>query len=249
MAIQGDLYDFPLADLLSFLGNRQKSGWLTLKQGSTRMVFIFRCGKLVAARSNDASQRLGQRLVSIGQISDVELAHALELQRACQPAPALGTVLVQHGYLAQHELQSALTAQFGELVFRLIVQPSGDFRFDAGVPDLHGEPFDVSIEREVFEAMRRADEWCAEQLCSAFLRLNPAVSTDTSRLFGADDRDIIRALARGPLTYPRLIEATSKTPETVLDSITRLQATGALFIDPEEQFEHGFQPQRPKLVA
>lgn len=249
MAIHGDLYDFPLADLLSFLGNRQKSGWLSLAQGSSRIVFTFRRGKLIAARSNDASQRLGQHLVALDLLSSADLDHALGLQRACEPAPALGSVLVQHGFLEPDTLQCALTAQFGELVFRLIVQPTGEFHFDAGVPDLHGEPLDVSIEREVFEAMRRADEWCAEQLCSAALRLNPDISKDTSRLIGAVDRDLIRALAGGPLTYAQLVAATANPPDVVLDSITRLQAGGALFIDSDGQVEHAPAKQRSLLVA
>lgn len=171
------------------------------------------------------------------------------MQRSGEPAPALGTVLVQQGLLSAAALQAALAAQFGELVFRLIVQPAGEFRFDAGVPDLHGEPLDVSLERKVFEAMRRADEWCAKHLRSAILRLNPAVSADTSQLTGADDRAIVRALAGGPLTYALLLEATSNSPEVVLDSITRLQAGGALFIDSDGQVEHAPATQRSLLVA
>jgi len=248
MAIQGDLYDFSLTDLIWFLDNRQKSGWLTLEHASAHMVFTFHSGKLVAARSDDASQRLGQQLMALNLLEAAELEAALDIQRDTRPTPALGSLLVQLGMVTPEQLQSALTAQFGELVFRLIVQPTGTFRFDPGVPNLHGEPVNVSIEREIFEAVRRADEWCATHIRRSMLRLNPAISSDTTRLAASHDREVIRVLMRGPRSYRELISTTGRTPESVLETITRLQANGAIFID-EPVARELAAPVRPALVA
>jgi hypothetical protein len=248
MAIQGDLFDFSLTDLLWFLDNRQKSGWLTLEHASARMVFTFRSGKLVAARSDDASQRLGQQLVALGLLDETKLEAVLDVQRETNPTSAFGTLVVSLGLVSPEQLQSALTAQFGELVFRLIVRPTGTFRFDPGVPDMHGEPVNVSVEREIFEAVRRADEWCAAHIRSSMLSLNPAISAETSRLTSANDRVIIRALMRGPRSYRDLIGATGKNPEAVLEILTRLQTNGVIFI--EDAIQHELTPQtRPALVA
>lgn len=248
MAIQGDLFDFSLTDLLWFLDNRQKSGWLTLEHASARMVFTFRSGKLVAARSDDASQRLGQQLVALDLLDEAELEAALDVQRETNPTPALGTLVVNLGLVTPEQLQSALTAQFGQLVFRLIVQPTGTFRFDPGVPDKHGEPVNVSVEREIFDAVRRADEWCAAHIRSSMLRLNPAISAETSRLSSVSERVIMRVLMRGPRSYHDLISATGKQPEAVLEIVTRLQANGVIFI--EEPIAHELTPQsRQALVA
>ncbi|MEZ4571723.1 MAG: DUF4388 domain-containing protein [Thermomicrobiales bacterium] len=181
MAFQGDLFDFPLPDLLWFLGSRNKSGWLTLVSDSTHMVFTFRQGKLVGARSTDSSQRLGTRLVDAGLIDEWQVKKALEVQKTQPNSPALGSVLIELGFITSIQLERAIARQFGELVFRLLIYPTGQYRFDPGIPDMRGETVNVSIESEVFEAVRRADEWSSERMLDTPFKLNPAISSRRRR--------------------------------------------------------------------
>lgn len=233
MAIQGDLFDFPLTDILWFLGSRNKSGWLTLVNQSSHMVFTFRRGKLVGARSTDASQRLGRRLVTDEYIEQWQLHKALEYQQSTPDAPALGTILVDLGFLTHEQLQQAITRQFGDLIFRLMIQPTGHFRFDPGIPDLRGEQIDVSVESEVFEAIRRADEWTAERIHDTPFRLNPAISAETVALVESEDREILRMLVRGPRRLDELAVQANRPKERVAAALTRLQASGIVYLDAE----------------
>jgi DNA-binding HxlR family transcriptional regulator len=231
MAFYGELHDFPLTDLLWFLGSRSKSGWLSLSNETSYIVFTFRRGQLVAARSNDATQRLGQVLVNNGAISEEQLEEALTIQRSSEDPRALGTLLVQHGFLTRERLQSALVAQFGELIFRLLINPTGQFRFDPGIPDLRGEPVNVSVEKEVFDAIRRADEWCVRHMQDAPFRINPSISTATADLIERGDRVFLRELIDGPRTFDQLVKASGHSSEAVLESLTRLQTSGIILID------------------
>ena len=233
MAFQGDLFDLPLTDILWFLGNRNKSGWLTLTSQATNMVFTFRRGQLIGARSNDTSQRLGRRLVAEGILGEWQLERALAYQKSNNPAPPLGTIMVDLGFLTAKQLEQALAEQFGELVFRLLIHPSGQFRFDPGIPDLRGEPMNVSVEAQVFDAVRRADEWIAERMHDTPFRLNPAISAETAALIEAGDRDYLRYLIRGPRSMPQLAELTGRPHEIVMDALTRLHTSGIIYLDPD----------------
>ncbi len=231
MAFQGDLFDFPLPDMLWFLGSRNKSGWLTLVSNSTHMVITFRQGKLVGARSTDATQRLGTRLVDSGLIEGWQLDKALEHQKASNASAALGSILVELGFITSAQLERAIARQFGELVFRLLIHPTGQFRFDPGIPDMRGESVSVSVEGEVFEAVRRADEWSSERMHDTPFRLNPAISSETASLIDPEERIYLVALIRGPKTLEQLVELSGRDRDRVLGSLNRLQAGGVIYLD------------------
>jgi hypothetical protein len=233
VAFQGDIFDFPLPDLLWFLGSRNKSGWLTLVSNSTHMVITFRQGKLVGARSTDSTQRLGSRLLDSGLIKGWQLEKALEYQKASSSQPALGSILVELGFITSEQLQQAIARQFGELVFRLLIHPAGQFRFDPGIPDLRGETVNVSIEGEVFEAVRRADEWSSERMLDTPFRLNPAISSETAALIDPEERMYLVALIRGPKTLDQLVDLSGRERQRVLESLNRLQAGGVIYLDAE----------------
>ena len=232
MAFQGDLFDFPLPDLLWFLGSRSKSGWLTLVSNSTHMVFTFHRGKLVGARSSDGTQRLGSRLVDGGLIDDRQLQVALQVQNSKPGSPALGSILVELGTITTTQLERAIARQFGELVFRLLIFPAGNFRFDPGIPDLRGETVNISIESEVFEAVRRADEWTAKRVLDTPFRMNPAITSEAAALIGQEDRIYLVSLIRGPKTLDQLVAISGHEKSKVLESLHRLQATGIIYLDP-----------------
>src|SRR5690606_35632398 len=247
VAFQGDLFDLPLPDILWLLGSRNKSGWLTLVSNSTHMVFTFRHGKLVGARSTDSTQRLGARLLDSGLITERQLEAALEYQKALSPPPALGSILVELGCITKAQLERAIARQFGELVFRLLIHPAGQFRFDPGIPDLRGEELNVSIEAEVFEAIRRADEWSSKRMVDTPFRLNPAITSEMAALIDPEERIYLVALIRGPKTLDQLVEISGRDRERVLASLQRLQAGGVIYLDADNP--DALTPSDASLVA
>lgn len=232
MAFQGDLFDFPLTDIFWFLENHKKSGWLMLTSRSTEIIFTFSRGQLVAARSGDLGQRIGARLVADGVLSEDQLREALDQQESSIPRPPLGRIFVQRGFVTREQLQRAISAQFGELVFRLLIKPTGQFRFDPGIPDMRGEPVNVSIQQEVFGAVRRADEWSANRLYEAPMKLNPSITPETLELLENDDAIVAQGLmSHGPQTLDQLVETSGRPRDEIAEHLTRLQASGVVYPD------------------
>lgn len=244
MAVQGDLFDFPLPDLLWFLGSRNKSGWLTLVSDSTHMVFTFRQGSLVGARSTDTTQRLGTRLLDAELINEWQLQRALDEQKSKVDSPALGSILIDLEFITSTQLEQAIARQFGELIFRLLIHPTGQFRFDPGIPDMRGESVNVSIEGEVFEAVRRADEWSSERMLDTPFKLNPAISSETAALIDPEERIYLVSLIRGPKTLEQLVDISGRDRDRVLQSLHRLQASGVIYLDANAAVDG-----EPSLVA
>jgi hypothetical protein len=98
---------------------------------------------------------------------------------------------------------------------------------------MRGESVNVSIEGEVFEAIRRADEWSSERMVDTPFRLNPAISSEMAALIEPEERIYLVALIRGPKTLDQLVEISGRDRERVLVSLNRLQAGGVIYLDPE----------------
>ena len=89
----------------------------------------------------------------------------------------------------------------------------------------------VSIETEVFEAVRRADEWSSERMNDTPFRLNPAISSETAALIDPEERMYLVSLIRGPKTLDQLVDISGRDRDRVLQSIQRLQASGVIYLD------------------
>jgi hypothetical protein len=151
MVLTGHMIDFPLAELLFFLSSKQRSGWLDLRHSSMTITFTLRRGRLVAARSDRANERLGTRLVSEGLLTPTRLGHALAQQRVVGQHTPLGAVLVDLGYVDSDTIQRILREQIADCLLQVLIAPDGTFEFHLGAPEAEGVDLDVAIEREVLE--------------------------------------------------------------------------------------------------
>lgn len=159
MALYGDLSEISLADLLYLINWRQLSGRLTLQSGHDDATLWFRQGQLVHVASSRLAHHLGQWLVRRSRVTLAQLGEALTIQATAQQRQPLGSILVERGWLSAEELSIALTEQAEEILFGILAWPSATFTYSAvSVPPTI--PLrQLSIERIVLEAARRADEW------------------------------------------------------------------------------------------
>lgn len=118
MAIQGSLEEAGLADILQLLGLGEKTGCLSVTADRNFGHLFFREGRVVFAKLVNREDRLGERLLFDGRVTDVELAAALSEQKD-RPERPLGELLVERGALGRDELRGALAEQIEETVFLL----------------------------------------------------------------------------------------------------------------------------------
>jgi hypothetical protein len=230
MAFSGDLVDFPLAELLFFFGSSSRSGWLTIQSNVAVVTFTLVRGKLVAAHSDDVQKRLGQRLVADGIINSNQLKNALRSQAQSRSRTALGSALVVLGYADASAVQRILREQAVDLIFQILIHPPCRFYYERGLPELNGIEADIALERSVLEAVRRADEWVAQQLWTSPMRLNPEVTPDMFLGVVANDWPTVDAMMNGAVTLDEVASTTGWSSQATHESLRRLQALDVIYI-------------------
>ncbi|MFW6074605.1 MAG: DUF4388 domain-containing protein, partial [Chloroflexota bacterium] len=220
MAITADILDYPLSEMLFFLSSRNASGHLTVSSADIEVSLTINQGEIVASESNDRRQRLGQRLVAAGAISDEELVTVIDHLTSHPGATTIGRAVVELGYLSAEDVQAALQAQWTEQLFQILIRgQEGRFTFEPGPTSLQGITADIGAQGLVFEAMRRADEWLDEQLRTQPLHIADQVDQEHSDLVSLDDIRILHLLALGPMNAKYLSSWLNVEMETVVTSL------------------------------
>jgi hypothetical protein len=227
VALAGDIEDYPLAELLFFLSSKQRTGELVLEQAEIRIIFVLRGGRLVAAQMIPTDQRLGQRLIAGGVITPPMLSDALRKQEQT-PERQLGTILVERGDAPRETVIEAIRGQITDCLVAFLIAPGGTFMFQEKSIETDMIDVDVIVEREVLDALRRADEYVTRQIDTGPLRLKPNVGPDTLKPFILENWDLIDALIGGAQTVDEIVSETSWERERVVSTLFQLQANGAI---------------------
>ncbi len=121
---QGTLADAPFPLLLVDLYNGNYSGCLTLRIAPiVKKVYLYD-GAVIFASSTDHNDRLGEMLIRKGGIRVEEFFSAAS---KISPGRRFGTILVEMGTLAPHELVRNVKEQVKEIVFSLFPLTHGDY--------------------------------------------------------------------------------------------------------------------------
>ncbi len=163
MALEGELKDFNILEVIQLLGQQGKTGvlrvWGLGKQDGKAEIFFFD-GKITHATSTERvkGDLLGERLAKTGIISRDDLQTALRTQK--KSGRFLGEVLVEAGMAKEPPVLNVIYTQVHELVYEVFRLEGGKFKFDP----LSGEAFPkVSVQLPADEVMlnilKMVDEW------------------------------------------------------------------------------------------
>jgi hypothetical protein len=163
MALEGELKDFNILEVIQLLGQQGKTGvlrvWGLGKQGGEAEIFFFD-GKITHATSTERAKGdlLGERLAKTGVVSRSDLQTALRTQK--KTGRFLGEVVVEAGMAEEQRVLNAIYTQVHELVYEVFRLEGGKFKFDP----LSGEAFPkVSVQLPADEVMlnilKMVDEW------------------------------------------------------------------------------------------
>ena len=233
MVLAGHVHDYPLAELLFFLSSKQRTGHLTLKRSEMKIVLMLHRGRLIAAQMIPGDRRLGERLLDDGTITHGELSVALQFQQEHAPELQLGSILVELNLADRETILRALRAQIADCLVMLLIAPGGTFAFHEKAIDPGRIDVDVIVEREVLDAIHRADEYVARQIDTGPIRLNPDVTSSTLQRFILDSWDVIDAMLGGAQTVDELVAETLWERDRVVSSLCQLQASGTITLGTE----------------
>ena len=160
MAIEGQLSDVGLADIMQLLAVGRKTGCLTVTDRSSFGYIYMEDGRVIYANVLNRPDRLGELLVRNQIIDRNELSRAME-EQARQPGLRLGRILVSRGTITEEDLSRFITVQVEEAVYHLFSWERGAFHFepDSHPDDTMGPHVSVSAESLLLEGARRVDEW------------------------------------------------------------------------------------------
>ncbi|HLD93051.1 MAG TPA: DUF4388 domain-containing protein [Anaerolineales bacterium] len=163
MALQGNLRDFSVTQLLNLVNLASKSGALLIQGPNDGARLIFREGKLAYAElENDkdgAPGSLPSVLHRAEKISDAQL-NTLRLRAAEMSDKELGLLLINAGYVTQQDIVEGLQAYFVDIVQQLFSWIEGSFRFEPNVEVPENKiPVHIALENLIMEGSRQTHEW------------------------------------------------------------------------------------------
>ena len=160
MAIKGSFKEISLPDVLQLLSVGHKTGCLKVTDGKNFGSIFFHDGKICYSSLLNRPDRLGDRLLARGFITNAQLEEALKLQQSDPAGRRLGDILIHLGLLTKQDLESDVTRQIADAIFYLLRWNEGDFFFE---PDAMptGETITVFLDvlNLLLEEARRIDEW------------------------------------------------------------------------------------------
>lgn len=178
MALQGNLRDFSITQLLNLINLAQKSGTLLIQGSNEGARLIFRQGKLafaqLASDASDAHGNLPTVLHRAEKINDAQL-NTLRNRAAGMSDKELGLLLINAGYVTQQDILESLQSYFVDIVQQLFTWVEGGFKFDPDqdVPE-NRIPVRIALENLIIEGSRQTHEW--EQLSFEIPNLDMALA-------------------------------------------------------------------------
>lgn len=128
--LRGSLDQLPFPALLHQAHGLRANGVLHLRHGEKRKEVELRDGRPAAVRSNLATERLGEWLLSEGRIEPAVLAESA--RRLLRGEGLLGQILVGMQVLSEEELGAALREQAEAKLYEIFEWTSGEFALQFG---------------------------------------------------------------------------------------------------------------------
>lgn len=160
MALQGNLDDFSLPEILQLIAVQQKSGVLKLTSGEEVAVIFFDGGRVVSTRDRRRNARdpLKAFLVHTGYLTEPQIKQIETIE--AESRRELTDVLLSGNYLTSEQLMHALEQQIQDTMHRLLTWKAGTYHFsgDSRTVPKFGVNVRLNTEGLLMESMRRLDE-------------------------------------------------------------------------------------------
>jgi hypothetical protein len=160
MALQGNLDDFSLPEILQLIAVQQKSGVLKLTSGHDVAVIFFEGGRVVSTRDRRRNARdpLKIFLVQTGYVTDAQLKQIETIEG--ESKRELTDVLLSGNYITTENLALAIQDQIQDTMHQLLTWKQGTYHFSGDARTVPKFAANVRLNTEglLMESMRRLDE-------------------------------------------------------------------------------------------
>jgi len=212
MALEGELRDFNILEVIQLLGQQGKRGvlrvWELGKKGEEAGIFFLE-GRITHATSTRRTKGdlLGERLAKTGVISRDDLYNALRSQK--KSGRFLGEIVVEEGMAEEQTVLNALYTQIHELVYEVFRLETGKFEFE---PLPAAEFPKVSVQLHADEVMlnilKMVDEWpeIEKKIPPPTMILHRTKALEEHGITLAEDHDAVYRLVDGKRSVQDIVE-------------------------------------------
>lgn len=160
MALEGNVKDFGLSDILQLIALQKKTGMLSMSGEESAVIFFIE-GRVISTRDrrNKVRDPLKTYLLRYGFINREEMNKIQQIQM--ETNLDLADILLSEKYFTENELKTILHDQIQESVQEILSWPKSFYKFITGKQILHNirhlKP--IKVEGLLMESMRRIDEF------------------------------------------------------------------------------------------
>jgi len=241
MALQGDLRDFSITEIIQLIGQQFKTGVLNVQHGRKKVEIYFVDGMIVHVFSTYRARKdlLGEILVKAQVITQQQLDQALKVQE--ETLQYLGEILIDLQWLKKEEVLRVIQNQIYETIYDLFQWGEGNFRFDLRLVEKYRKiPLALSPENALLNVLRMLDEWSEiERKISSpyivFEKIPPeemGEQYDIGRLGEINgekmsaEAEVVHGLVDGERTVQEMVDRSLLGKFQVYDSIVKLEEGG-----------------------
>jgi len=160
MALQGNLEDFSLAEILQLIALQRKSGVLKLTSDEANAVLFFEKGNIVSVtdRREKRNDPLMDFLVSTQRLTPEQIEQVFTIRAQSKKDPL--EIIITGGYLTSKQLSDCIEQHTRELLPKLLAWKKGDYFFSGDEKTVARLFLKVPMRTEalLIESMRRLDE-------------------------------------------------------------------------------------------
>jgi hypothetical protein len=160
MALQGNLRDFSITEILQLIGQQLKTGVLRIHKGNKLIEIYFVDGMIVHVYSNYRGKKdlIGEVLVKAQFVTQEQLDRVLRIQK--ETLKYIGEIFVELQLLTKEDLLKVISTQVYETIYDLFWWEEGEFSFDIKLVESYKKvPFALSTEQVMLNILRMVDEW------------------------------------------------------------------------------------------
>jgi hypothetical protein len=237
--MQGTLDTFGVVEILQMLGRTRRSGTLHIECPGRLVDVHFVHGHIAETRDSTrvaTDTVIGTQLLRRALVNESQLREALAQQETA-PRP-LGTLLVEAGYVAEHDFVEVLSRQVASTLVAAKLETSGSFVF---VADMDPAPVDfltIDTQSVLVNISALGGEYCLAvevlgQADTVLVRNTHYETLPHSPLTLGRDEFFVLALVDDRRTVAEISEVSRLEELTVVSILGRLVEAGVLLVKAE----------------
>jgi hypothetical protein len=161
MALEGNISDFSIPEILQLISSQRKNGVLTLTQGGDEAAFDLDEGYITGGyyKKVGRQEHISEYLFKTGLVSEPRFTEAEEQQKKL--GVPLEEILIEQGFLSQDDFEEVIRFKIQEIMDEIFTWMDGHYVFDVKVR-LYTKtkyPIRLAVDSFLLEGMRRLDEW------------------------------------------------------------------------------------------